>query len=748
MKGYPSTAGGLFNFHKSVFLMNKLIKEAWDNLVEACKSNIDEQGMSEIERAFNFAHQVLGEETWSNGDIILVHSLEVAEVVASEVSLGVNSIIAGILHNVTYENVKNRPDLKKIEKKFGASVAGILEGMAKINALGTDTVDLHSENYRKLMLALAGDVRVILIKISDRLHVMRNLDNQPRKVQEKISVETSHLYAPLAHRLGLYYVNSEMLDLCLKYLNPDAYTHVDERLKETETERRNFVAEFVKPIEDKLRDRGFDFDMKARTKSIHSIWNKMQNKKVSFDEVYDLFAIRVILDSKQELEKSDCWQVYSIVTDEYQSNPERMRDWITVPKSNGYESLHATVLGPHNKWVEIQIRTRRMDEVAEKGLAAHWRYKGNSGGSELEKWLSNVREILENPELNVVDFIDDFSTDIYTDEIFVFTPKGDLKRLPAGATLLDFAYEIHSEVGDKCVGGMLDGKKVTLRHKLKNGDQIAIDTSNNQKPKMDWLDFVVTSKAKNRIKASVNEEQKREAANGKEILTRKLKNWKIEYNDEAIRTLIKHYNLKLAQELYYHISIGKIDTLDIKELLVGKEADESTKERLEEVLPADKIKDFEFTGGDDYLVIDNNIKNVNHKLAPCCNPIFGDEIFGFVTINEGIKIHRRNCPNAKQMIERYPYRVIPAKWRDSKKRSSFQATIKLSGTDEVGILTQITHVISKDIGVSMRSINIDSENGEFEGTLRVYVNNLEHLDFLMNKLQNIKGVLHVSRADA
>ncbi len=486
--------------------------------------------------------------------------------------------------------------------------------------------------------------------------------------------------------------------------------------------------------------------MKARTKSINSIWNKMSKSGVTFDEVYDLFAIRVILDSKPEMEKSDCWQVYSIVTDEYQANPERMRDWITVPKSNGYESLHATVLGPDKKWVEIQIRTKRMDEIAEKGLAAHWKYKGGSGSSEMEQWLASVREILENPELNVVDFIDEFKTNIYSDEIFVFTPKGDLKRLPAGATLLDFAYEIHSVVGDHCVGGMVDGKKVTLRHKLKNGEQISIDTSNNQKPKLDWLDIAMTSKAKNRIKASLNEERKREADNGKEILMRKLKNWKIDYNDEMIRTLLKHYQLKLAQDLYYNISTEKIDTLDIKDVLVGKE-EQTVKQKLEEIIPVDQVKELEFTGGDDYLVIDNNIKNVNHKLAPCCNPIFGDDIFGFVTIQEGIKIHRRTCPNAKQMFERYPYRIIPAKWRDSNKRTSFQATIKMSGTDDVGIVAQISHVISKDIGVQMRSINIDSVNGEFEGTLRVYVNNLDHLDFLMRKLQHIKGVVHVSRAD-
>lgn len=727
--------------------MHKDIEQAWLNLETACRENLNETELAQVRRAFDYAYDILEERKWTTGETIMIHSLEVALVVAGEVSLGVDSITAGLLHNVPYEDVPKRPGFKEIEENFGPVVRGILEGMAKINALGTDTVDLHSENYRKLMLALAGDVRVILVKIADRLHVMRHLDNYPAAFQSKISVETSHLYAPLAHRLGLYYVNSELLDLCLKYLTPEAYNHVSECLAESETERKNFIAAFVKPIQEKLKSKGFKFEMKARTKAINSIWNKMKKQGVPFDEVYDIFAIRVILDSDPKAEKSDCWQVYSIVTEEYQANPERMRDWITVPKSNGYESLHATVLGPQKKWVEIQIRTKRMDEIAEKGLAAHWKYKGGSASAEMEKWLASVREILENPELNVVDFIDEFNTNIYTDEIFVFTPKGDLKRLPAGATLLDFAYEIHSVVGDRCVGGMVDGKKVTLRYKLKNGEQISIDTSNNQKPKLDWLDIAVTSKAKNRIKASLNEERKREAENGKEILTRKLKNWKIEYNDELIRTLLKHYQLKLAQDLYYNISVEKIDTLDIKELITAKDETQSAKSKLEESLPAEQYKEMDFTGGDDYLVIDNNIKDVTHKLAQCCNPIFGDDIFGFVTIKEGIKIHRSSCPNARQMYERYPYRIIPAKWRDSNKKSSFQATIKLSGTDDVGIVAQISHVISKDIGVSMRSINIDSTNGAFEGTLRVYVNNIEHLEFLMRKLQHIKGILHVSRAD-
>ncbi len=727
--------------------MDKRIADAWKSLFDFCRSNLAVADLNEIQRAFDYARGILGETSLPDGKILLLHSVEVAQVIVTEVSLETDTVVACLLHHVTHGGLPAPSDIREIERIFGGAAAGMLEGMAKINALDTETVGLHSENYRKLMLTLAGDVRVILVKIAEQLYMMRRLENYERETRKKLAVETSYLYAPLAHRLGLYNVNSELLDLCLKEMNPEAFQQVSERVKESENERRNFVAEFVKPIEEKLYARGLRFEMKARTKSVNSIWNKMKKQGVSFDEVYDLFAIRVILDSEPEMEKSECWQVYSIVTEEYQANPERMRDWITVPKSNGYESLHATVLGPHKKWVEVQIRTRRMNEIAEKGLAAHWKYKGGQASDEMERWLANVREILENPDASVVDFIEEFRTNIYKDEIFVFTPRGDLKRLPAGSTLLDFAYEVHSQVGDHCTGGMVNGKKVTLRYQLRNGEQISVSMSNSQRPKLDWLDFVRTSKAKTRIKASLNEERRREADQGKEILLRKLKNWKIDYTDEVIRKLLKHYQFKLAQDLYYHISTGKIETLDIKELLTGNDEEQSAKQKLEELVPQEQLKELDFTGGDDYLIIDNNIKNVNYKLAPCCNPIFGDGIFGFITIREGIKIHRRTCPNAKQMMERYPYRIIPARWRDSGKRTSFQATIKMAGTDEIGIVGQISHVIAKDISAQMRSINIDSANGEFEGTLRVFVNNLEHLDFLMKKLQHIKGVLHVSRAD-
>lgn len=722
------------------------IYSRYESLMEICRANWDAAKLVRIENAFRFTRSVIGQSKFKTGEIILSHSLEVATIIASEIGLGTDSIIAGLLHNVMYVGLENKATQLDLEKEFELPIYSILNGMAKINALGTDTVDLHSENYRKLLLALAGDVRVIIIKIADRLQVLRHLQLYDVESQQRIVSETSHLYAPLAHRLGLYSINSELLDLCLKFQKIDSYNYVVNRLKETENERANFVAEFVKPVEKKLKKRGFEFSMKARTKSIFSIYNKMNEKNVSFDEVMDLFAIRIILESKPEDEKSDCWTAYSIVTEEYQTNPNRLRDWITIPKSNGYESLHTTVMGPQGKWVEIQIRTKRMDEIAEKGLAAHWKYKGGKASTGYDSWLENIRNVLENPDVNVVDFIDQFSSDIYSDEIFVFTPKGDLKKLRKGATMLDFAYEIHSGLGDTCVGGKVNGKKVTLKYKLKNGDHISIDTSNNQKPKLDWLDFLVTSKAKSRVKTSLNEERKVQASQGREILLRKFKNWKMELNDGAIRKMLKHYDYKLAVDFYYDLAIGKIDPLDVKAIFAEKD-EESTKLKLEDLLPANETKDLSFEGGDDFLIIDNNLKNINYKLSPCCNPVFGDKIYGFVTINEGIKIHRRNCPNAPQMIERFPYRVIKAKWNDTTSKSSFLTTLYISGMDEKSIVSELSHVIAKDIGTQMRSINMETDKGKFEGVLKISVYDLEHLEFLIQKLKKVKGVISVTRGE-
>ena len=722
------------------------IATRYEHLKEFCQLTWDDGAMYRLSNAYDFASEILGDTKFQHGEVILNHSLDVATIIAMEIGLEPDSVITGLLHNVRYARLNEKATEQEISARFGEHIYRILDGMAKINALGTDTIDLHSENYRKLMLALAGDVRVILVKIADRLQVMRTLDLYEAEHRMKLLNETLYLYAPLAHRLGLYNINSEMLDLSLKYQKPDEYKYVVNRLKETETERANFVAEFVKPVEAKLQKRGMKFSMKARTKSISSIHTKMQKKNVGFDEVMDLFAIRVILDSKPEDEKTDCWMAYSIVTEEYQANPNRLRDWITIPKSNGYESLHTTVMGPHNKWVEIQIRTKRMDEIAEKGLAAHWKYKGGKESS-YDSWLAGIRDVLENQEMNVVDFIDQFRTNIYSDEIFVFTPKGDLKKLPQHATLLDFAYEIHSKLGDTCVGGLVNGKKVNLKYKLKNGDHIAIETSNNQKPKLDWLDFLVTSKAKNRVKASLNEERNLRAAEGREILLRKFKNWKLDLNDEAMRQILKHFGIKLAVDFYFEVANGKIDPLEVKAIFVEKEED-TAKKTVEELLTKQQTRDFEYDIGDDFLLIDNNLKNVNYNLAQCCNPVFGDRIFGFVTIRHGIKIHREKCPNAAQMRERYPYRVIRAKWRDnSTGKKSFLTTIFVSGTDEVGIVSEISHIIAKDIGSHMRSINIESNKGHFEGKLQIYVNSLEHLEFLIQRLQTVKGVTSVTRGE-
>lgn len=719
----------------------------YEQLAGRCQTVFDEKGAGDVSRAYVYARELLGERCFESGEVILSHSLEVALIIMEEIGLGVDSVVAGLLHNVMYHRLERQANPEELRRLFGDTVTAMLEGMAKINALGTDTVELHPENFRMLMLALAGDVRVILVKIADRVQIMRNFDRFPTPSVKRIATETNHIYAPFAHRLGLYKLNSELLDLCLRVLKPEAYQEVITRLKETETERALFTAEFVGPIQEKLLSRGFRFEMKARTKSVFSIYSKMQKQKVAFDEVYDLFAIRVILDSEPQNEKSDCWTVYSVVTDEYQANPERMRDWITIPKSNGYESLHATVMGPHKKWIEVQIRTRRMDELAEKGVAAHWKYKGGKENKDLDRWLSGIRDILENPEVSVVDFIDEFRKNVYIDEIYVFTPRGDLRKLPVGATILDFAYDIHSDLGDKCVGGKVNDRKVTLRHKLKSGDTVSVETGNNQRPKIDWLDFAVTSKAKNRIRASLNEARNREAANGKEMLVRKFKNWKLELTDDIIRKLLKHYNFKLATDLYYHISTGKIDTLHIKSLL-REEEKMAVRSRLEEILPSEGAKELPAGSGDDYMIIDSNIRDVNYKLAPCCNPVYGDEIFGFVTIHEGIKIHRVSCPNAPQMIERFPYRLVKARWKPTSVKSSFLTTLYISGTDSLGIVSEISYVIAKDFGVQMRAINVESTGGDFRGVLKIWVHNLEHLDFLIHKLRNLKGINSVTRGDS
>jgi len=535
-----------------------------------------------------------------------------------------------------------------------------------------------------------------------------------------------------------------MEDLSLKYTDRKTYDSIALQLAQTMRERKQFISEFIKPIEEALEKQGFKFEIKGRSKSIHSIWNKMVNKGAAFEDIYDLFAIRIILNSELKNEKADCWQVYSTVTDIYQPNPLRLRDWISIPKTNGYESLHTTVIGPDGRWVEVQIRTKRMNEIAEKGFAAHWKYKGLETEQGLEEWLKRIREVLETPEPDAREFLDDFKLSLYSKEIFVFTPKGDLKKFPAGATVLDFAYDIHSEVGSTCTGAKVNGRNVPIRHILQNGDRVEIQTSKNQTPKMDWLSFVVTSKAKTKIRFKLNEVRVKLAESGKETLIRRLKNWKISFSDETVRKLLKHYKKKIAQDIYYQIATEEIDLAEIKELLQEPVVEEKPLVETEPI-PAQQAETT--VKADDYLIIDDKLANVDFKLAKCCNPIFGDEIFGFVTVGEGIKVHRLNCPNAAQLISKYGYRIVKARWSSSSKENTFIVEINIKGENDPNLLNNISNVLSKDLKIGLQSINFDTDNGLFNGRLKLTVKDTTHLNSLMTRLANIRGVYHVNRVE-
>jgi len=587
-------------------------------------------------------------------------------------------------------------------------------------------------------------VRVILIKLVERLEYMRNLDNAPEKERLPLASETYFLYAPLAHRLGYYNIKSELEDLAIKYLEPDQYRYIESRLKQTTASRNRLIREFSEPLDKKLRKQGFKFTIKSRTKSIHSIMLKMKKQGVEFDEVYDLFAIRIIIRSSRENEKSDCWKAYSIVADLYQPNPSRLRDWISVPKSNGYESLHTTVVGPRGKWIEVQIRSERMDEIAEKGLAAHFKYKGIKGEGGLDTWLTKMREILESSGKDDTTFLDQVRSGLYADEVFVFTPKGDLRQLPAGSTVLDFAFEIHTAVGSSCVGGKVNGKNVTIKHILQNGDHVDIIRSKNQRPKQDWLSFVVTNKAKTKIKQALNEEKSKAAAEGKEILMRRLKNWKIQYGDTVVQKLLSFYNLKTSQDLYFLITTGKIEMLDIKEVLQkGETSESSVPQRIAVEKETKELLESPYA---DYLVIEDRVEGLDYRLAKCCNPVFGETVFGFVTISEGIKIHRTTCPNAHYMMARYPYRVVAARWTKTKSLTSFTGTVKITGVEDISIVNRIADIIS-NYHVSIRNFTYNMNDGVFEGLLTLMVPNNDVLYGIIRKIHSIKGVLKASRME-
>ena len=717
------------------------INSAYRDLMQAAKHTVSSADHAKIRRAFDLAVEACGEKTILTGEPEILHALSVARIIAGEMGLGMTSIITSLLHD-SYNNLRITPE--EVEKEFGVKVVEILKGFSRITSIDSMQSSYQAENFRKLLLSLADDVRVILIKLVERLEYMRNLDAAPENERLPLASETYFLYAPLAHRLGFYNIKSEMEDLAVKYLEPEQYNHIENRLKQTTASRNKLIRDFSVPLKEKLEKQGFRFTIKSRTKSIHSIMLKMKKQGVDFEEVYDLFAVRIILDSDADNEKSDCWRAYSIVTDLYQPNPSRMRDWISVPKSNGYESLHTTVVGPRAKWVEVQIRSTRMDEIAEKGLAAHFKYKGIKGEGGLDAWLSKMREILESTAKEDNVFMDQVKSGLYTDEVFVFTPKGDLRQLPAGATILDFAFDIHTAVGASCVGGKVNGRNVTIRYVLQNGDHVSILRSKNQKPKQDWLSFVITTKAKTKIRQVLNEEKTKAAAEGKEILMRRLKNWKIPYGDLVVQKLISNYNLKSAQDLYYNIATGKTEPLEIKEILLREEVPEtaSIATQVSEIEQRESTDQYS-----DYLIIEDRVAGLDYKLSKCCNPVFGDSIFGFVAISEGIKIHRTNCPNAHNMISRYPYRVVVARWTKSKSSPSFIAAIKITGVDDIGMVNKIADVIAEHKAV-VRSFNYKMDDGMFEGMLNIMVSNQNDLYGVIRKIQSIKGILKASRVDS
>lgn len=713
-------------------------------LLRACKPTLQKGDKKMIRQAFDLAVESHKDMRRKSGEPYIYHPIAVAQIAAEEIGLGTTSIVCALLHDVVEDT---HITLEDIEREFGKKCAKIIDGLTKISGVFDANSSIQAENFRKMLLTLADDVRVILIKLADRLHNMRTMNFMPRDKQLKISSETVYLYAPLAHRLGLYAIKSELEDLSMKYMEPDTYKFIAQKLNEKKAERERFIKEFIEPIKRILAEQGLVAEVVGRPKSIHSIWNKMRKKSIPFEEVYDLFAIRIILDSRPENEKSECWKAYSIVTDLYRPNPDRLRDWVSSPKANGYESLHTTVMGPKGQWVEVQIRTQRMNEIAEKGFAAHWKYKESSNDSGLDQWVHKVRELLSNPEANALDFLDDFKMNLFSDEIFIFTPKGDLIQLPTDATALDFAFEIHTDVGAHCIGAKVNHKLVPLSHKLQNGDQVEVITSGKQTPKEDWLGFVVTAKAKGKIKSSLKEEKRKVAEDGKEILERKLKSLKINYNTDNIQKLSYYFKLPTTQDLFYNVAKGFIDVKDLKEYAASeKNVEQKSQQTIESEKIQALIKEVK-TNASDVLLIGEDLQKIDYKLANCCNPIPGDDVFGFVTVSDGIKIHRTNCPNATKLMSNFGYRIVKAKW-NSQKEVAFLTGLKISGIDEVGLINNLTQIISNDFKVNMRSISFDTDEGIFNGSIMIYVNDTKHLDDLINRIKQIKGITDVSRFDS
>ena len=675
----------------------------------------------------------------------ILSGLQTAVVAVEEVNLRTDAVLAILLYSSTGNGLRAA---ENAEKEFGKQVVQIMQGMNKVRELYDKAPTIESDNFRNLLISFVEDMRVILIMIADRVNIMRQIrDTNNTEARRKVAEEAGYLYAPIAHKLGLYRLKSELEDLSLKYLEHDAYYMIKDNLNATKRSRDAYIESFITPIHEKLQQAGLRFHMKGRTKSIHSIWQKMKKQKCGFNGIYDLFAIRIIIDAPLEQEKMQCWQAYSIITDMYQPNPKRLRDWLSVPKSNGYESLHITVLGPQNKWVEVQIRTERMDEIAENGLAAHWRYKGVKSESGLDAWLADIRQALEAGD--DIQMIDQFNSGLYEDEVYVFTPKGDLYKLAKGATVLDFAYYIHSQIGNRCVGARINGRNVSMREALNSGDQVEILTQSNQTPKQDWLNIVKTSRAKSKLRLALKETQAKEILIAKELLERRLKNRKIDFEEGVVSNVAKKMGYKVISDFYKAIADEHLDVnsviekyVEVRDFMLGLNAPAATRSAEEFTYES---PDEQLTrSSDDILVIDKSLKGIDYKLAKCCNPIFGDDVFGFVTVSGGIKIHRKDCPNAAEMRRRFGYRIVKARW-SGKGMSQYSATLRIIGNDDLGIINNITSILSKEEKVIMRSINVDSNDGLFSGNIEIKVEDTARMELLMKKLRTVKGVKQVVR---
>ena len=719
----------------------KEILNRYKSLLRTCSAKISSKDKKIIRKAFNIAVEAHKDMRRKSGEPYIYHPIAVAHIASKEIGLGATSIICALLHDVVEDTDYT---LKDIEKNFGKKVTQIIDGLTKIHDVFDKNVSMQAENFRKMLLTLSDDVRVILIKLADRLHNMRTLENMSKSKQLKIASETLYLYAPLAHRLGLYSIKTELEDLGLKFTKPEIYKAISEELNATKEDRNKYILKFSRPIKTKLKEQNLNFSVTGRPKSIFSIRNKMVNTGVNFKNVFDKFAIRIIVDSSPKNEKSDCWKIYSIVTDFYKPNPDRLRDWISTPKANGYESLHTTVMGDDGKWVEVQIRSKRMDDIAEKGYAAHWKYKQKgSKESSLDSWIEKIRELLTNPESNAIDFMDDFKLNLYSGEIYIFTPGGDLKTLPKGSTALDFAFEIHTDLGLKCMGIKVNGRLVSLSHKLQSGDQVEVITSKKQRPREDWLRFVVTSRAKSKIKSALKEDKKIIALVGKEIAERKLKHLKLKLTGQTEIALIKHFNVNSSINLYFKFGTGAISNTEIKEFVRLKKRGwyQTIKNKI--YGPPKSLQKIN-KETEKFIVFNDDDEVLDYKMANCCNAIPGDLIFGFLTVVDGIKVHRSDCPNSIRLRSNYAYRILKAKWI-SKGEIDFIASINIKGIDRVGLMNKITQIISNQMHVNIKSINISSDDGIFEGTITLKAHNATFLKELTTKLKKIKAISSITR---